>query len=534
MKKLNITKKQFGESKYFTNKYGTLKYVSENGKFYRTSKGQVLKFLKESSTITYINEVKFRNKLEDVFTSAISDLDDDNRKLYAEDLLDEYIDGVVEDTHKSMSEYLHSRSTSMNGNFADAELNYRRDFNGADFRDVVEKIDNGMEDSETKQFRDWLVDWYFKAFGTYNLKYNFMEFVSEYTADYEDDTYDESSSVECDRCGKEVHDDDVEIVGDEVLCSRCREKRFWNETLGGGKIAQLIKISGMNEEVIDEKPVDDEMEAAEMYVNYVADHEEDDSFQYDELINSPNAQDEIIHIGEVIHKRGEYENEFLDGGYILQVKMIDEMDESWLGDKLGAAGRVVGKAAGDVVSGAGKLAWKGAKTVGKAAGKGAMAVGKAAGKGAMKAGKAAGKAVGAVATATGKAAVKAGKKVIDKVKGNNSGDLKKGDDVVIQNKDGTKVVGTVLGYDKVDKIYSVQDNEENEPSGDTNKKNSEMNNKEDKDLTKNKDTGTLNKQKKQAAESRIIKIKHVETIVFNESSQYDEGLRIPFLLVGRR
>ena len=86
----------------------------------------------------------------------------------------------------------------MTGNFADVELNYSRDFNGADFRDVVEKIDNGREDSETKQFRDWLVDWYFKAFGTYNLKYNFINFVSDFTADYEDDTYDESSSVECD------------------------------------------------------------------------------------------------------------------------------------------------------------------------------------------------------------------------------------------------------------------------------------------------------------------------------------------------
>ena len=44
MKKLNITKKQFGESKYFTNKYGTLKYVSESGKIFKTSKGHLLKF----------------------------------------------------------------------------------------------------------------------------------------------------------------------------------------------------------------------------------------------------------------------------------------------------------------------------------------------------------------------------------------------------------------------------------------------------------------------------------------------------------
>ena len=44
MKKLNITKKQFTESKYFQKKYGKLEYVSESGKLFKTSKGKVLKF----------------------------------------------------------------------------------------------------------------------------------------------------------------------------------------------------------------------------------------------------------------------------------------------------------------------------------------------------------------------------------------------------------------------------------------------------------------------------------------------------------
>ena len=44
MKRLNITKEQFEKSRYFKDKYGTLKYVSESGKLFKTSKGQVLKF----------------------------------------------------------------------------------------------------------------------------------------------------------------------------------------------------------------------------------------------------------------------------------------------------------------------------------------------------------------------------------------------------------------------------------------------------------------------------------------------------------
>ena len=47
MKKLNITKERFEKSRYFTNKYGKLEYVSENGKVFKTNKGKVLMF-KES------------------------------------------------------------------------------------------------------------------------------------------------------------------------------------------------------------------------------------------------------------------------------------------------------------------------------------------------------------------------------------------------------------------------------------------------------------------------------------------------------
>ena len=47
MKKLNITKEQFNRSRYFKNKYGKLKYVSESGRLFKTNKGKILMF-KES------------------------------------------------------------------------------------------------------------------------------------------------------------------------------------------------------------------------------------------------------------------------------------------------------------------------------------------------------------------------------------------------------------------------------------------------------------------------------------------------------
>ena len=60
MKKLNITKKQYDESRYFQKKYGTLKYVSESGKVFKTSKGHLLKF-KESKDLVFVDKPREGN-----------------------------------------------------------------------------------------------------------------------------------------------------------------------------------------------------------------------------------------------------------------------------------------------------------------------------------------------------------------------------------------------------------------------------------------------------------------------------------------
>ena len=62
MKKLNITKEQFEKSKYFKNKYGTLEYVSESGRVFKTSKGKLLKF--KESTKKFCR--KFKESVGDV------------------------------------------------------------------------------------------------------------------------------------------------------------------------------------------------------------------------------------------------------------------------------------------------------------------------------------------------------------------------------------------------------------------------------------------------------------------------------------
>ena len=93
-----------------------------------------------------------------------------------------------------MAKYVHLKDTSMCGNFA----NIREDWDliptfvksevqpWGRFDDVVASIDNGtISDEDLAKFQTWALDWFFTAFGTWRLKYNFGVSVSEMM--YEDE-----------------------------------------------------------------------------------------------------------------------------------------------------------------------------------------------------------------------------------------------------------------------------------------------------------------------------------------------------------
>ena len=62
MKRLHITKEHFEKSKYFTKKYGTLKFVSESGRLFKTDKGHVIKFSESMSNDDAVNVMSAESK----------------------------------------------------------------------------------------------------------------------------------------------------------------------------------------------------------------------------------------------------------------------------------------------------------------------------------------------------------------------------------------------------------------------------------------------------------------------------------------
>ena len=92
------------------------------------------------------------------------------------------------ETLESMKKYVHRKDTKMCGNFCNIreDWEYCPEFIGSEiqpwgkFDDVIKSIDDEtISDEDLKKFQTWAFDWYFRAFGTWGLTYNFGEWISE-------------------------------------------------------------------------------------------------------------------------------------------------------------------------------------------------------------------------------------------------------------------------------------------------------------------------------------------------------------------
>ena len=147
---------------------------------------------RESSEIPeFLNVERFRKEIREVLDEATNSWEEGYMKDCAADYIDDYVEMIVEDAIESFNKLVHKDDTSMSGNFKDIRYDWEGFHNelphGCTLREVVEMIDAGEDNEFTKEFKDWAVDWYFEAFGTYNLTYKWTEFMEEATYDEEDE-----------------------------------------------------------------------------------------------------------------------------------------------------------------------------------------------------------------------------------------------------------------------------------------------------------------------------------------------------------
>lgn len=55
------------------------------------------------------------------------------------------------------------------------------------YRECLEKFDNAEDSEHANKDREYLEEWYFKAFGTYNIQYNFSNELEEIHSMMEED-----------------------------------------------------------------------------------------------------------------------------------------------------------------------------------------------------------------------------------------------------------------------------------------------------------------------------------------------------------
>lgn len=134
---------------------------------------------------TFLNEQKHYETLLSIFMDVVKNYDDPTEyEWYAE----QEAESLAASHVKDMAEYVHMSDTKLLGNFANIreDWDYIPDFVKSEvkpwgrFDDVVKSIDDKtISEEDLAKFQQWCEDWFFTAFGTYNLEYNFATDLGE-------------------------------------------------------------------------------------------------------------------------------------------------------------------------------------------------------------------------------------------------------------------------------------------------------------------------------------------------------------------
>ena len=139
--------------------------------------------------------INYEDMYECIKNIYIDALDEDDVSKY-EDEIECYAECATQDTVESMREYVPRKDTRMVGNFCNIREDWEDtpEFIGSEvkpwgkFDDMVKSMDDDtISDEDCKKVQTWCMDWYFRAFGTWGLAYNFQSYISE--LEYEDEYY---------------------------------------------------------------------------------------------------------------------------------------------------------------------------------------------------------------------------------------------------------------------------------------------------------------------------------------------------------
>ena len=145
----------------------------------------------------YIGVESFSKVIENLYNECLENFDDaDELREYIADCCGKTIQDLAREftleANREMKKYLHLPDQHMDGNFANLCRDYPEhitgtrwvsDYEGDDYFDLypqmVARLDAAEDSEQANEDRAYLEEWYFKAFGTYNIEYNFSNDLEE-------------------------------------------------------------------------------------------------------------------------------------------------------------------------------------------------------------------------------------------------------------------------------------------------------------------------------------------------------------------
>ena len=157
----------------------------------------------------YIGVESFAKTIENLYRECLEKFDNaEDMEEYIADCCGKNIQNLAWDftleANREMKKYLHLPDQRMDGNFANLYNDYPRHvtgslwataYDGDDYYDLypqmVARLDSAEYSEQANKDREYLEEWYFKAFGTYNIQYNFSNELEEVHSMMEED-YEEA------------------------------------------------------------------------------------------------------------------------------------------------------------------------------------------------------------------------------------------------------------------------------------------------------------------------------------------------------
>ena len=147
----------------------------------------------------YIGVESFAKTIENLYRECLNNYDNaEDMEEYIADVFGKNIQYLAWEftleANREMKKYLHLPDQHMDGNFADLSMDYPKHRTGTFwvseydgpveeyfslYPDMVARLDAAEDSEQANKDREYLEEWYFYAFGTFGIKYNFSNELDE-------------------------------------------------------------------------------------------------------------------------------------------------------------------------------------------------------------------------------------------------------------------------------------------------------------------------------------------------------------------